>query len=135
MPHAHELLAHARTVMSNAYAPYSNYQVGACLKSEDGQLFSGCNIENASYGLTLCAEASALGALISAGQKRITEIALCCSGSEPCPPCGACLQRIIEFADPDLVIHSSDLHGNTTSITLRELYPQPFNQKHVRGSA
>lgn len=127
------MLAAARAVMANSYSPYSHYQVGACFKAENGELYSGCNIENASYGMTLCAEASALGALISAGNKKITEIALSCSGDDPCPPCGACRQRIAEFATPNTPIYLSNHQGDVRTLTFGELFPQPFNNQFLEG--
>lgn len=119
--------------MALAYAPYSDYQVGACFRAENGELYSGCNVENASYGMTLCAEAGALSALISAGNNKILEVALSCSGDQPCPPCGACRQRIAEFADLDTLIHLSNSKGDVTTMTFGELFPQPFNNQFFQG--
>ena len=92
------MIKKAKEVQQHSYAPYSNYHVGICLRSENDYLFTGCNVENVSYSLTLCAEMSALGALISAGEKYIKEVVVIGSGKELCVPCGACRQRILEFA-------------------------------------
>ena len=124
-----ELMAQkACEAMQHAYAPYSKYHVGACVQAEDGAMFIGCNIENASYGLTNCAERSAIFSLISAGKKRIKAIAVVGSGDELCTPCGACRQVICEFAAPDALIYLCDSRTKkvvkTTSIA--NLLPLSF---------
>lgn len=129
------MLQLANEVMNNAYAPYSNFLVGACIRTEDNELFVGCNIENISYSMTLCAEASALGAMISAGKKKIAEVAIVSSGSSPCPPCGACRQRLAEFAAQHTPIHMTWPDGSVQTQLLSELFPQPFNNQHLRGKA
>jgi cytidine deaminase len=98
----------ARDVMKNAYAPYSKYHVGACIQAEDGTLYAGCNIENASYGVTICAETAAIACMISAGRKRIKSLVVMGSGGELCTPCGRCRQVIREFSAPDAPIYLSD---------------------------
>lgn len=87
-----------------AYAPYSGYHVGAALLAEDGTIFAGCNVENASYGVTLCAERSAVAHLVAAGSSRIVAIAIVTGGPEPGRPCGLCRQTLSEFAGDDLPI-------------------------------
>ena len=129
------MLQLANEVMNNAYAPYSNFLVGACIRTEDNELFVGCNIENISYSMTLCAEASALGAMISASKKKIAEVAIVSSGASPCPPCGACRQRIAEFAGQHTPIHMTGAVGSVQTQLLSELFPQPFNNQHLRGTA
>lgn len=123
----------AYEVMQNAYAPYSKYHVGACVQAEDGTLFTGCNVENASYGLTICAERAAIFAMISAGKKRIKAIALVGSGAELGSPCGACRQVIREFAAPDAPIYLCDSRtkkvAETTNIS--KLLPQSFGPDHL----
>lgn len=121
----------AKVVMLNAYSPYSNFQVGACLRTSNDEYFIGCNIENVSYGLTLCAEASAIANLISAGNRRIVEIAVACSSSTFCSPCGACRQRLSEFASPDTLVHMSNVDGEHQTVLLGDLLPQPFSQQHL----
>ena len=120
-------------VMGNAYAPYSKYHVGACVQAEDGTLFTGCNVENASYGLTNCAERSAIFALISAGKKKITAIAIVGSGEEIGSPCGACRQVIREFADPDTPIYLCDAKTQKVVETtnIEKLLPNSFGPEFL----
>jgi len=119
-------------VRINAYAPYSNYLVGVCLRAEDDELFTGCNVENVSYGLTQCAEASAIGSLISSGRKYIKEVVVIGSGKELCTPCGACRQRLWELAlKPDIPIHLCDQIKVCKTIPLNQLLPGAFNVKHL----
>lgn len=94
------LLAAAAAAMRHAHAPYSKFRVGAAVRTEDGRLFAGCNVENASYGLTICAERNAVFAAVAAGAKRITAVAITASGPQPPFPCGACRQVLAEFAGP-----------------------------------
>jgi cytidine deaminase len=127
-----EMIKKAKEVQQNFYAPYSNYHVGCCLRSEHDYLFAGCNVENASYSLTLCAEASALGALISAGEKHIKEMVIIGSGKELCVPCGACRQRLLEFAiAPNIPIHLCNGEKICETVTLDKLLPKTFNTKHL----
>lgn len=120
-------------VMQNAYAPYSKYKVGACVLAEDGTLFTGCNIENASYGLTICAERAAISSLVSAGKKKIIAMALVGSGDEVVTPCGACRQVIREFAAPDAPIYLCD--AKTKKITemtnIKTLLPRSFGPEFL----
>lgn len=119
-----ELLSRAREVRERAYAPYSGFQVGAALETADGTVYTGCNVENASYGLTICAERAAVAAAVAAGHRAFRRLALSVAGGPPPPPCGACLGVLAEFA-PDLpVISGSD--GETTRWTLDSLLPEPF---------
>ncbi len=101
-----ELLAAARRARAAAYAPYSGFTVGAALLTEDGRIYSGCNVENAAYSPTLCAERVALGAAIAAGDRRFTALAVIGGHGEreeDCSPCGVCRQTLSEFSDGDLV--------------------------------
>lgn len=134
MPSNSELMAKkACEAMKNAYAPYSKYQVGACVEAEDGSLFAGCNVENASYGLTCCAERSAIFALISAGKKKIKAIALVGSGNELCTPCGACRQVIREFAAPFAPIYLCDPQTQKVVETtnIKTLLPRSFGPEFL----
>ncbi len=129
-----ELLIQAQRALKCAYAPYSKFAVGASLRAANGQLFSGCNVENASYGLTLCAEAGALTALIQAGQKHWSDILIISSGQELCFPCGACRQRLFEFALPSSVLHICTFAGDYKSVSMRELFPFPFGTFNLESS-
>lgn len=118
-----QLLETAVKMRGYAYVPYSHYAVGAALLAEDGRVFTGCNVENAAYGNTLCAERTALCKAISEGARKFTAIAIAAGGSAPFP-CGACRQSLYEFA-PDLrVLVTWD--GNVRMTTLRALLPEGF---------
>jgi len=115
----------ANDALQNSYSPYSRLRVGAALICNDDQIFSGANIENASYGLTICAERSALGCAISAGAKSIKTLVLISDSDKIITPCGACLQMLSEFAE-DLKIICLNNAGAKQETTLKELFPQSF---------
>ena len=126
-PQKDELIAAARHAYENAYAPYSNFRVGAALLLENGQIFSGCNVENASYGLTNCAERTAIFSAVSAlggKQVRIRALAVVNNREVPCSPCGACRQVISEFG-PDADVFYIGPKGIQHS-TMRDLLPNSF---------
>ena len=114
----------AREVRLSAYAPYSRFAVGAALLSPGGRLFTGCNVENISFGLTICAERVALGTAISAGVTEFSLLAIVSDSEEPVVPCGACRQVLAEFA-PVLRVVSSNLGGQTAEFSLEALLPRP----------
>jgi cytidine deaminase len=116
----------AKAARARAYAPYSRFPVGAALRTESGAVFSGCNVENAAYPLGLCAEASAIAAMIAGGEQRIAEILVLGPGPREITPCGACRQRIAEFASDRTLIHCADEQGRTHSSLLTELLPHSF---------
>ncbi|KTS07399.1 cytidine deaminase [Methylobacterium sp. PvP062] len=116
----------ARAVRAHAHAPYSRFPVGAALRDERGGIHAGCNVENAAYPVGTCAEAGAIAAMVAAGGRRIAAILVCGDGNGPVTPCGACRQRIREFAGPDTPIHAAGPGGVARSFTLAELLPESF---------
>lgn len=126
------LLAAAKAAMTRAYAPYSSFQVGAALRTPDGGIFSGCNVENAAYPQGCCAEASAISAMVMAGGRQIAEIAVIGEGDALVTPCGGCRQRIREFAAPDAEIHVCGPDGLRQTFTLEELLPASFGPENLK---
>jgi cytidine deaminase len=120
-----ELVAAAEQAMASAYAPYSGFRVGAALECEDGTVFVGANVENSSFGLTICAERSAVVTAVTHGKQRFSRIAIRTEAEEPVAPCGACRQFLSEFA-PNLQVLSV-YSGGQTEWTLRALLPVPFH--------
>ena len=116
----------ARHALGNAHAPYSRFRIGACVRSGSGRLYAGCNVENASYPVAQCAEATAIGALVAAGDRRIVEVLILTEGTEACPPCGRCRQQLAEFARPDARVHLCGPEGLRATTTLGELLPLAF---------
>ena len=119
-----QLLQAARDARLRAYAPYSNFKVGAALQTASGDVFTGGNVENISFGLTMCAERVAIGSAVQAGAVEFTGLALISNSAEPVVPCGACRQVLAEFS-PDLPIVSSTLGGATAEFSLATLLPKP----------
>ncbi len=131
VPAAAELLRQARQVRERAYAPYSRFRVGAVVVTTDGRRFEGANVENASYRLTSCAEQSAIAAMASSGAHGpIAVVAVIADGDQPCTPCGACRQTIMEFG-PDAVIHASGDGGRTLTTTIADLLPYSFGPSRL----
>ena len=127
----HGLVEAARTARAFAIAPYSHFKVGAALLSVDGQVFSGCNIENASYGLTVCAERVALFKALSEGVRDFTMIAVVIDTGAPTPPCGACRQFLWEYCG-DLPVVLANLEEIIGQHTLKELLPHPFDKRLLK---
>jgi len=122
-----DLLEAARRVVENAYAPYSGVKVAAAVRGGSGRIYVGVNVENASYGLTVCAERVAVFNAVTNGERVIREVLVLSDSNEPMPPCGACRQVIAEFASPDTPIHSVSLKtGRHASWKLQELLPHAF---------
>lgn len=124
-----DLFAAAETVRTNAYVPYSHFQVGAAILADDGKVYTGCNVENAAYPLASCAEASAISCMISAGAKRIKRIYITGPGNQPVTPCGGCRQRIREFAEPSTPVICHGVDGEPLETTLGELLPHSFGDQ------
>jgi len=125
------LLKEAEKVRLKAYVPYSKFKVGAAVLSREGKIFSGCNIENASFGLTICAERVALFKAVSEGYNRFMAMAIICDSADPCFPCGACRQIINEFGN-DITIICSNLEGKTVTKKISELLPDAFTRNSLR---
>lgn len=115
----------AQSAMKNSYSPYSHFKVGACLKTVNGKYFVGTNIENSSYGASICAERSALTCAISSGEKNFEAIAIVSSGDDFCPPCGICRQVLSEFSD-DIKVVLAKSPQDYVVYTLSELLPHKF---------
>jgi cytidine deaminase len=127
-----ELVSAALRARENAIAPYSQFKVGAAIESVDGEVFTGCNIENASLGLTVCAERVALWKALSEGKKNFRRIAVVTDAAEPSTPCGACRQLLWEYCgDIPVLIHS--VRGVSQTFTLAELFPRPFDDHFSTG--
>ena len=122
----HEALVEAaQQARENAHAPYSNFRVGAALHATSGRMFGGCNVENATYGLTVCAERVAIFSAVAAGARRITAVAVTAGGADLLSPCGACRQVLAEFAAPEAPVYC-DARGQSHCWTLSELLPNGF---------
>lgn len=114
----------------NAVAPYSNFKVGAALLTETGEIFTGCNIENASYGLTMCAERVAIFKAVSEGARSFQTIVVAADTDDLTTPCGACRQIIWEFCG-DIEIILTNLHGKSETVQMKELFPRAFDAKFL----
>ena len=121
-----ELLGLAYEASKNAYAPYSHFQVGAALECEDGTVFTGCNVENAAYGDTICAERTAVVKAVSEGRKSFRRIAIYAEGKNYAMPCGSCRQVLAEFS-PEMEVLCAKAGGRYVSYKLSELLPYTFN--------
>lgn len=120
------LLKNARAVQKLSYSPYSKFRVGAAILSEDSAIHVGCNVENVSYPLGQCAEASAISAMITAGARQISEVLILSPNNDYCPPCGGCRQKISEFASADTLVHMANQDGQIKTLSLAELLPLAF---------
>jgi cytidine deaminase len=121
-----KLLEAALAARNHAHAPFSNFKVGAAIEDESGRIFTGCNVENVTYGLTICAERVAVFKAISEGARRFKRIAVAADTDALTPPCGACRQILWEFCgDAELTL--VNLQGKTETLRLKELFPRPFD--------
>ena len=117
----------ARSVWSNAYAPYSKFKVGVAIKTIDGSIFSGVNVENAAYPEGTCAEAAAIAAMCATGQREIAEVYVIADCEEPVPPCGGCRQKLAEFSKPDVPVTMATISGKEKTTSVRDLLPGSFS--------
>ncbi len=128
-----DLIAAAAAVRENAHAPYSGFKVGAALRTEDGRVFAGCNVENVAYPEGTCAEAGAIAAMVAAGARRIAAMAVIADSPTPVPPCGGCRQRIAEFAGGDVPVTLATTGGATLSTRVSALLPGAFGAAHMEA--
>jgi len=124
------LMTAAKQARENAHAAYSNFRVGAALRAISGRIFGGCNVENATYGLTICAERVALFKAISEGERGFDAIAVVTDTDTLTPPCGACRQLIWEFCG-DVPVILANLKGKSEVLRMRDLFPKPFDSSHL----
>jgi len=124
------LVTAAKQARENAHAPYSDFRVGASVRAGSGRIFGGCNIENATFGLTVCAERVAIFKALSEGERDFDAIAVVTDGERLTPPCGACRQIIWEFCG-DVPVILANLQGQTETIAMRELFPKPFDSSNL----
>jgi cytidine deaminase len=125
------LILEANKAREFAYVPYSNFKVGAALLSKDGQVFHGCNIENAAYGMTNCAERTALFKAYSEGVTQFDSLVVVADTDRPVPPCGACRQVISELCDEDMEVVLTNLKGDVQKVLVRDLLPGAFSPKDL----
>lgn len=123
-----------KKAQQNAYAPYSNFRVGAVIKTKSGKVFLGANVENVSYALCVCAERSACCAMIVAGEREVSELWIKGGADDICPPCGACRQLLHEFSDEKTMVHLCDKNGLAQSVRLADLLPSAFASNHLEVS-
>jgi cytidine deaminase len=128
-----DMLLKANDVLKHAYCPYSEFQVAACVKTHDGNLYAAVNIENACYCLGTCAETNAIARMIAEGETTISAVLVLTPTATPTSPCGACRQRIAEFAAPDTPIYLSTLEHGHASHTLKELLPHSFGAQNLES--
>lgn len=133
MEHLQQLYDMAKQARAKAYTPYSGFKVGAAIYTNNGNIFSGCNVENASYPCGTCAEAGAISAMICGGDREIAEI-LIIADTECIRPCGNCLQKIAEFATPETIVYSADLNGVVDKVSLTELLPLNFKAGDIKNA-
>lgn len=125
-PHLDRMIALARQALAHAHAPYSRFRVGACVRAAGGRLYAGCNVENSSFPVGQCAEASAIGAMVTAGDHTILEVVVLTERAEPCSPCGRCRQQLSEFAGAETPVHLCGPEGVRLTTTLGRLIPLAF---------
>ena len=127
-----EMIALARQVMGRAYAPYSNFPVGAVLRGRNGKLYAGCNVENAAYPQGTCAEVAAIAVMVADGEQHIVEAVVMGKGASVIAPCGGCRQHLREFAADDTPIHLCGPEGVRRTVTMGELLPLAFGAENLK---
>jgi cytidine deaminase len=128
-----QMLAAARGAMARAYAPYSNFPVGAALLGANGRIYAGCNVENAAYPQGCCAETSAISAMVADGERRILAALVVGQGDALIAPCGGCRQRLNEFAAAETPVHLCGPSGLMQTVTMAELLPHAFGPQNLRS--
>lgn len=128
------LLQQAIEIRKNAYVPYSNFPVGAALLTKSGKVYVGCNIENAAYPVTCCAERVAIFKAVSEGETEFEQLAVAADTERPVPPCGSCRQVMSEFFNENTMIHTTNLHGAVKSITMEEILPFSFESNDMKNA-
>ena len=128
-----DLFKAAMTVRENAYAPYSNFLVGAAIRTPSGKIYAGCNVENVAYPEGTCAEAGAIAAMIAAGENEIVEILVVAGGHAKVSPCGGCRQKISEFAQRNVPVFMADLSGDIEESSIGDLLPAGFDKEHLEA--
>ncbi len=124
----------ALKVRENAHAPYSNFKVGAAIRSANGTVYSGCNVENVAYPEGTCAEAGAIAAMVAAGEKELTEVYVVAGSPQPVPPCGGCRQKLAEFGASDVVVTMATIDGTELRTTIADLLPGAFDASHMKDA-
>ncbi|UWP89801.1 cytidine deaminase [Aliiroseovarius crassostreae] len=128
------LLKAATKVRENAYAPYSNFKVGAALRTTSGNIYAGCNVENVAYPEGTCAEAGAIAAMCAAGEREIAEVLVIADAPLPVTPCGGCRQKLAEFARGDVQITMTTTEGNSMAMSMADLLPGAFSNEHMENT-
>ena len=126
-----ELIAAAEAAKARSYSPYSGFPVGAAIRTASGAVHAGCNVENSAYPQGWCAEASAIAAMIMAGESRIVEVAVTASGEALCTPCGGCRQKLHEFGTPETKVHVCGPDGLRRTFSLGDLMPEAFGPHNL----
>lgn len=127
------LLDAARDVRDRAYAPYSNFKVGAAVRGASGRIYAGCNVENVAYPEGTCAEAGAIALMVASGETEIVEVAVIADSHGPVPPCGGCRQKLAEFGRPETPVLLATIKGSELATTIGELLPGSFGLSHMSG--
>ena len=124
----------AKKVRENAYAPYSNFRVGAAIRAQSGTIFAGCNVENVAYPEGTCAEAGAIAAMIAAGETQLIEVYVIAGSPMPVSPCGGCRQKLAEFSAADVPVTMATIGGIEQKTTIGQLLPGAFTIDHMASS-